>query len=323
MVPTRNNEDTIGELLESLAKQSLAAFEVIVVDSSSDRTPEIALRYPFVRVVRVPPTGINVARNAGVKEARGEIVAFIDGDCRAPRDWLESIARFFEGKTTAVAVGGSVLTAEELRGSTVAMYYNEALWPMMTVYEREVEITAGNFHKVRVPNGNNMAFRRGALLANPFDESIKGGYDEVELLWRLCASGCKVYATPSIKVEHFHTGSLRRMLKRAFSYGRGHYLFFAKHSRAPLALYGVLGSIALYAYYAAAAVLAATGYWHLLLPTLLAYPALATAYLANGRGVRSLIYPSLDILFYTTMAAGMLLELIKTGLRRRRLGRTI
>ncbi|MCS7105056.1 MAG: glycosyltransferase [Thermofilaceae archaeon] len=320
VVPTRNNEDTIERLLDSLARQSFRGFEVLVVDSSNDRTPEIASRYPFVRVLKVPPAGINVARNAGVREAKGSVIAFTDGDCIAPVDWLESVEKFFETVPEAAVVGGSVLTAAVLRGNVVAEYYNEALWPMMTVYTRQIEITLENFHKVRVPNGNNLAIKREVLLSNPFDESIRGGYDEVELLWRLCKKGFKVYATPSIRVEHLHTGSLSRMLKRAFSYGRGHCLFFLKHRRAPLAFYGVLGAAALHVYFLLALVFAISGLWQLLTLGPAAYAALSIIYLVKGRGSRSLIYPFFDIIFYSTMATGIVYELLRTTVEKSGVG---
>lgn len=315
VVPTKNNEGTIAELLDSLANQSFRDFEVVLADSSSDRTPEIAARYSFVRVVRVPPVGLNAARNAGVREARGEIVAFTDGDCRARPDWLQRIAEFFESHPEAAAVGGSVLTARELSGRLVADYYNEALWPMMPIYRSTLEITARSFHRVRVPNGNNLAFRRGVLLQNPFDEGVRGGYDEVELLWRLCSSGYRVYAEPSIAVEHFHTSSLRKLLRRGFSYGRGHYLFYRRHPRAPLARYGFWAALALCCYYALSALLAALGAWQPLALVPAAYASLAAAYLARGRGLRSLAYPLLDIAFYSAMAAGALYEAARTALR--------
>lgn len=313
VVPTKDNEATIGWLLDSLGEQVYRDFEVIVVDSSRDRTPEIAARYPFVKLIRVPPVGLNVARNAGARAARGEVVAFTDGDCRVPPDWLARIAGFFQSHPEAAAVGGSVLTAGELRGKLVADYYNEALWPMMPIYRAEVEVTAGNFHRVRVPTGNNLAFRRSALERFPFDEGIKGGYDEVELLWRLCSAGYRVYASPSIKVEHFHTESLRRMLRRAFNYGRGHYRFYRRHRLAPLARYGVLAALALYSYYAAALALAWLGVWQPLTLVPLAYAVLASAYLARGRGRRSLAYPLLDFAFYTVMAGGIIREWVGRG----------
>jgi len=316
VVPTKDNESTIGELMESLARQSYRDFEVVVVDSSRDRTPEIASRYSFARVVRVPPIGLNVARNTGVKEAKGVVVAFTDGDCRASPDWLQRIAEYFVSHPDVVAVGGSVLTTREQVGRLVADYYNEALWPMMPVYRSLVEISARNFHRVRVPNGNNLAFKKDVLLRNPFDDGLKGGYDEVELLWRLCARGFKVYAAPEIRVEHSHTSSLRRMLKRGFSYGRGHYLFFKRHPRAPLARYGFWGALALWCYYALLLPLALFGLWQPLALALAAYIALLAAYLAKGKGLRSFAYPVLDILFYSAMAAGTLYEAVQAVLLR-------
>lgn len=313
IVPTKNNEDTIEWLLDSLGKQVYRDFEVIVVDSSRDRTPEIAARYPFVKLVRVPPTGLNFARNAGVRAARGEIVVFTDGDCRTPPDWLAEIAAFFQSHPEAAAVGGSVLTARELKGKLIADYYNEAVWPMMPIYKAESEVTAENFHRVRIPTGNNLAFRKNTLAHLLFDEGIKGGYDEVELLWRFCSANYRVYASPLIEVEHFHTKSLRKMLKRAFSYGKGHYMFYKRHRQAPLARYGMLGALILYFYYAAAIALAWLNVWQPLILVPLAYAVVASVYLSKGRKGRSFVYPFLDFIFYTFMAGGIVYEWMKRG----------
>jgi len=299
-------------LLESLKQQEYRDFEVIVVDSSEDRTPEIASEYSFVKVVKAPPRGANLARNIGVKLARGDIIAFTDGDCRVPRDWLKRIAEFFEKHKDTVAVGGSVCTARELKGSLVAEYYNEALWPMMPIYTSEIKITRGNFHKVRVPNSNNLAFRKKVFDEGfLFDEKFRGGYEETELLWRLCLKNYDIRISPLIKVEHYHTKSLKKLLKRAFNYGKGHCLFYFKHRNCPLALYGTLSAIALYAYFAAALATLVAGYWYLAALLPIAYIVLSALYLKNTRKLSSIAYPLIDFVFYTTMAAGILTELLR------------
>ncbi|MEM1509298.1 MAG: glycosyltransferase [Thermofilaceae archaeon] len=313
VIPTKDNEDTIEWLLDSLSKQVYRDFEVIVVDSSRDRTPEIATRYPFVKLIRVPPTGLNFARNAGIHAARGEIVTFTDGDCRTPPDWLAKIADFFQSHPEAAAVGGSVFTARELKGRLVADYYNEAIWPMMPIYRAEVKVTSKNFHRVRIPTGNNLAFRKSVLAFFLFDEGIKSGYDEVELLWRLCSTNYKVYATPFIEVEHFHTKSLKKMLKRAFNYGKGHYMFYKRHKQAPLARYGMLGALALYSYYVATTALAWFNVWQPLVLVPLVYIVIVSMYLVKGRKDRSFIYPVLDFIFYTVMAGGIIYGWVKRG----------
>ena len=86
IVPARNEEASLGACLESLHGQTGISFEVIVVDdSSTDRTREIALSFPGVRVVTPGPlpaswTGKNNALVAGAKEARGEWLLFTDAD---------------------------------------------------------------------------------------------------------------------------------------------------------------------------------------------------------------------------------------------------
>ena len=86
IIPARNEEASLGACLESLLAQTGIAFEVIVIDdSSTDRTKEIALSHPGVRVLDpnpLPPgwTGKNNALVAGAKEARGEWLLFTDAD---------------------------------------------------------------------------------------------------------------------------------------------------------------------------------------------------------------------------------------------------
>ncbi|MBK7891747.1 MAG: glycosyltransferase family 2 protein [Bdellovibrionales bacterium] len=80
IVPTYNLEDCLAACLESVLGQTSPADEIIVVDDgSTDRTVEIAESYP-VKVLRQKNSGPAAARNRGVREARGEWVAFLDGD---------------------------------------------------------------------------------------------------------------------------------------------------------------------------------------------------------------------------------------------------
>ncbi|RLE78416.1 MAG: hypothetical protein DRJ52_10545 [Thermoprotei archaeon] len=306
IVPTKDNEKTIGALLESLRKQEYRDFEVIIVDSSSDSTPLIASKYTFTKLLKIPPVGANAARNLGVKNAKGEIIVFTDGDCRVPPDWLKKILEFFEKNKTVDVVGGSVYTAKELRGNLIADYYNEALWPMMPIYPSEAKVTKENFHKIRVPNSNNLAFRRRVFDEGfLFNEEFKGGYEETELLWRLCLRGYDIRVFPKIVVEHFHTKSLRNLLRRAFSYGRGHYLFYLKYRDCPLAFYGMLSAIAICLFDILLILATLANWWHVFLVIPLAYSVLVALYFRKIRRLRSLTYPLLDFIFYTVMALGV------------------
>ncbi len=92
VIPSYQSSSTITDCLESVFNQNTnTPYEVIVVDSSSDETPEVILqRFPTVRLIALSKRTLpGTARNIGVDTAKGEIIAFLDSDCVAEPDWLE------------------------------------------------------------------------------------------------------------------------------------------------------------------------------------------------------------------------------------------
>lgn len=82
IIPTYNRERFIGEAIDSVLAQTRAVQEVIVVDDgSTDKTEEVVSRYgEKVRYVRQANSGPGAARNRGMQEATGDLVAFLDSD---------------------------------------------------------------------------------------------------------------------------------------------------------------------------------------------------------------------------------------------------
>jgi hypothetical protein len=81
VIPAYNAAAWIGEALQSVLMQQGAELEVIVVDDgSADETATIAASYPGVRCIRQQNAGQAAARNAGIRAARGEFIAFLDAD---------------------------------------------------------------------------------------------------------------------------------------------------------------------------------------------------------------------------------------------------
>jgi glycosyltransferase involved in cell wall biosynthesis len=96
IIPAYNEEDYIAACLDSIAAQTVAANEVILVDNNStDNTVEIAKSYPFVRVVKESRQGRVFARNSGFKANSSELAGRIDADTRLPRDWVENVLRYY------------------------------------------------------------------------------------------------------------------------------------------------------------------------------------------------------------------------------------
>ena len=93
VIPHLNQPEALEACLSSLDTQSLARrfFEVIVVDNGSVSIPEdIVANHSGTRLLRELQPGPGPARNFGVRSATGDIIAFIDADCRAHRDWLRN-----------------------------------------------------------------------------------------------------------------------------------------------------------------------------------------------------------------------------------------
>lgn len=103
IIPARNEEENIGQLLDALKQQDYAAnlFEVIVVDDhSSDRTAHIVKQYGSARLVTLNEDGINSykkkAIEKGIELAGGELIVTTDADCIPQPQWLSLVAAFKE-----------------------------------------------------------------------------------------------------------------------------------------------------------------------------------------------------------------------------------
>jgi glycosyltransferase involved in cell wall biosynthesis len=88
IVCAHNEQAHIGGCLHSLRAQTRPPDEVLVIDNAStDATASIAAAIPGVRVVEEPRKGLVIARETGRREARGNLLVYVDADCRAPLVW--------------------------------------------------------------------------------------------------------------------------------------------------------------------------------------------------------------------------------------------
>jgi len=204
IIPALNEERMIGRCLESLAQLDFARerFEVIVVDNgSTDRTLEIAESFQDrlqVRVLQKKGVRISGLRNFGARESRGAVLAFLDADCLAPRDWLQRI------ETLAPANDAGVLGAHYLLPE-------DSTWVGRTWHRyHEAEKSGEVSH---VPAGDLIMRRQDFLRVGGFDESIQTNED-YELCERVRAAGMKVRAFPQIGVVHLGTAQSLRVFFR-------------------------------------------------------------------------------------------------------------
>lgn len=107
IVPVYKSEQTLRSCVESLQKQTGVEIEIILVDDGSpDKCPQICDRLaeedPRVRVVHKKNGGVSSARNAGMKEAYGEFLLFVDSDDYAEPNMAEELLRHMDEADLAI-----------------------------------------------------------------------------------------------------------------------------------------------------------------------------------------------------------------------------
>lgn len=105
VIPARNEEKNIGNLLQTLSEQSYpkGLYEIIVVDDhSEDRTAAIVSKFENVKLISLKEDLINSykkkAIEKGIANAKGDLIVTTDADCIPPQNWLQTIAAFKEEK---------------------------------------------------------------------------------------------------------------------------------------------------------------------------------------------------------------------------------
>lgn len=96
VIPVYNEDDHLKACLKSIAAQTVKPFEVLVINNNStDKSVQIARRFPFVRLLSEVKQGVLFARTTGFDAAKGTVIARIDADTILPPNWVERIAEFY------------------------------------------------------------------------------------------------------------------------------------------------------------------------------------------------------------------------------------
>jgi len=207
-----NEEKHIAGCIEALLKSDYpkSKTEIIVVsDGSKDNTVKIAKKYPVKVVAYKENRGLSYARNIGAENAKGEIIAYTDGDCRVDVDWLYHIARSFDNENIG-CVGGPNITPPE----DPFLAQCTARAPGCPTHVLIDDTKADH-----VP-GCNMAFRKSVLKEiGGFNEIFRIAGDDVDVGWKLQKAGYIVKYNPAAQVMHHRRNSIKAYIKQQFNYG--------------------------------------------------------------------------------------------------------
>lgn len=184
VIPAYNEEAYLPACLDSILAQippSLAAeTEIIVVNNAStDRTREVALGYPQVRLVDEPRKGLTFARQAGFAASRGELIANVDSDARLTPGWIETVLRTFAEAPLASLSGPFVYYDLTPRQRTFVQVFYMTAW--MTYAMNRYVLRVGS-----MVQGGNFVVSRAALEAiGGFNTAISFYGEDTDIARRL------------------------------------------------------------------------------------------------------------------------------------------
>lgn len=177
VIPLYNKEKSVRATLESVRAQSYTDWECIVVDDgSTDKSLEVAEQFKILdfrfKILSQENAGVSAARNRGIMEAKGEYVAFLDGDDLWDKDFLKELARLMEdypGKSI-YGLGCAKIFGDEIPTDDGKTYYRgESKW---------------DWNTMAYTGSSACVNKKDAIEIGLFDTRMTHGED-IDLWWRL------------------------------------------------------------------------------------------------------------------------------------------
>jgi len=220
VVPTYNEERNIEKCLSSVLFQDYPRdkMEILIVDGmSSDKTVDIARKYP-VRIIFNKKIISASARNLGTKNAKGEILAFLDADSELPQSsWLRlMIAPLLDDPNVA---GSIPILLPKKNYPAISRFFALLQADPIIVFAygtgkdvKSVFITKENYF----PMGVFVLRKRLAIEAGNFKPSLQRSED-VDITYRLVRLGYKFAMVPEAGLYHGFADSFSSFLRKTYT----------------------------------------------------------------------------------------------------------
>ena len=214
IICTYNRAKYIGPLLESIATNDLekSEFEIVLVDNNcTDNTREICEAFAAAhkdvqfRYVVEPEQGLSAARNKGIKEAKGELIVYVDDDALVDAGYLRTIVEYMSAHPEIDAVGGPIIPLYETAEPKWMTRYTKELLCGYLYFGEEIRPFPGE----RYPGGGNAAYRAKVFeKVGLFNTNLgrKGdglmGSEEKDIFDKMKAQGMRFMYLPKMILHH-------------------------------------------------------------------------------------------------------------------------
>lgn len=235
VVVSWDRPEALALCLTGLSQLYYKNFEIILVANAASRAGVLDLDFlDQVKMVPFEVANISAARNAGVAEAGGDIVAFIDDDAVPEPTWLDHLIAPFADQSVSAA-GGYVIGRNGISFQWKGrMAFVDGQCVDLPIEGTAPKVFQGEPGRAIKTEGTNMAVRRSVLSdLGGFDTAFVFFLDETDVNMRLAAAGHRTAIVPLAQVHHGYAPSSRRTRRRVprdlRDIGRSVAIFARKH----------------------------------------------------------------------------------------------
>ncbi|HYB92852.1 MAG TPA: glycosyltransferase, partial [archaeon] len=191
----------LEKCIKSLLNQDFREFEIVVVYSFFPEPLEGILKNDNILTIKENGSTLGSARNLGVKCAKGEIVAFIDDDAEAPRDWLAKIYATFQQYPKLSCLGGPNLTPPEESAKKPSSFVTGSF--MESRMGHNVILDRSAVGRIA---GCNVSYRKDVFDKIGYLNETLRTAEDWEFHIRLVENGYSLRFDPEIRVWHHRQG---------------------------------------------------------------------------------------------------------------------
>ncbi|MFO8057250.1 MAG: glycosyltransferase [bacterium] len=209
IIPAYNEAETLPELISSLRGQDYPPdkIEILIVDNNStDNTEEIIRGQGLTYLCEKTPSNSYAARNRGIENSNGEVLAFTDGDCRVDREWIKQGVKCLRENDADMAAGHSVYEVPE---KSISGRYSRSSFGRQKLMVESIGGCATN---------NLFMTRKVVEKMGGFDQRFNYGGD-THYTSRASANGFRMVYCPNTRIYHAAHAGLKEISKKWWRYG--------------------------------------------------------------------------------------------------------